>query len=189
VIHHNDAHELTHQPGNEASRREAEAEAEAEPEFFPRPDGEWQGMLVSRVDRQICQETLHCGMALACRSDGLCGPCEADGDCAEGEACVLDHCIPGGLVECRSRKDCAAADPLALCVLSGPTGNEPRGNSRTRSYCLSADQPVPGHEQQDLEQAEKILEAALRDSVYERPAVTDDDLLAILRSARQEGTK
>ena len=84
-------------------------------EFFPRPEEEWQGMLVRRAWRAPCDVSSDCGLALACRA-GVCGPCESDSDCAEGEGCVLDHCVRQRSIGCRARRDCAAGE---LCILSG----------------------------------------------------------------------
>jgi hypothetical protein len=152
------------------------------PGFFPRPPDEWQGMLVSMVGRQLCEQTSNCGLALSCRSDGMCGPCEDDRGCGAGEACVLDHCLRANLLGCRSRKDCASAGSGALCVLTGPTGNEVRGNSKTHAYCSVPGQPVPGFERQDAEHHQAAIQVG---GPSERQPVAEADLLKVLRSANE----
>jgi hypothetical protein len=110
------------------------AELPAAPQrLHPRDPGEWQGMLVDLSRRPPCGQSARCGMALACREDGLCGPCRTDGDCAVGEGCVLDHCVPSAQVGCRRRADCAGED--AVCLLTGYSA-DPRGNAGMRSECL-----------------------------------------------------
>lgn len=114
--------------------------------YHPRDADEWQGMLVDMSMRQLCDESSRCGLGLSCLADGKCGPCERDADCAAGEACVLDYCLPASNVECSAREDCAHVSDDAYCVLSGLTGGEPRGNSDMRSYCLASsggDAPDP----------------------------------------------
>lgn len=111
------------------------AEAQCPPparEFHPRPEDEWQGMRVRVGNQPICAGKSSCSFALACR-DGLCGPCLADEDCAGGEVCVLDHCLIGENVTCRSYSDC---DEGSLCVLSGYSAGY-RGNGDMRAQCLS----------------------------------------------------
>lgn len=107
--------------------------------FHPRDPEEWQGMRVHLADRATCASTERCGLAMACQG-GLCGACTVDGDCAAGEACVLDHCLRREAVACRSRRDCGGA---ARCVLSGYS-DDPRGNGEMRAACL---EPQGGTEQ------------------------------------------
>lgn len=134
--------------------REPAAAERANPDPAPRlhardPD-EWQGMRVA-LDRQVvCADPAGCGLALACH-DGRCGPCRHDTDCADGEACVLDHCLREANVACRTRSDCGSADEL--CVLNGYTGGDPRGNTALRSFCLA---PRGGVAQREGEHAAAI---------------------------------
>jgi hypothetical protein len=98
---------------------------------FPRPAEEWHGMLVDLAVATTCDETIHCGLALVCRG-GTCLPCERDGECEAGMACVLDHCVAKERVSCRLRKECGEK---AACILSGYS-SDPRGNGDMRAYCL-----------------------------------------------------
>jgi hypothetical protein len=86
------------------------------------------------------------------------------------------------LIKCRSRKDCASAGTDALCVLTGLTGNDIRGNTKMGSYCSVPGKPVPGWEKQDEEHAR--AHAPVSDGIYVRPPVTEGDLLDVVRSAR-----
>ncbi len=88
-------------------------------------------MLVDVTFPQVCSASSNCGLALACKEDGFCGPCESDAECAAGERCVLDHCLLAENVHCASRRQCAADE---LCILSGytPVG---RANAEMRSFC------------------------------------------------------
>ena len=88
-------------------------------------------MLISTDAVPPCEESATCGLARACKA-GKCVACSADGDCAGGEVCVLDHCIARDLAGCRSRTDCASGD---LCALSGYSSLA-RGNEGMRSLCL-----------------------------------------------------
>lgn len=102
------------------------------PAYSARDANEWQGMRIDMSNPQICRETRHCGLALACTA-GACGPCRADAGCMAGEACVLEHCVRNENADCRRRADCEGD---ALCVLTGySTG--PRGNEDMRSMCLA----------------------------------------------------
>lgn len=102
--------------------------------YYPRPESEWQGMLVDTAHQSYCDgKASSCGLAMAC-TDNRCGPCLEDSDCGLGESCVLDHCIVSEQMECRSSADCG---PGSLCVLSGYSA-DPRGNADTRSYCQTA---------------------------------------------------
>jgi len=135
------------------------AEAPKE-QWHPRPADEWQGMLVDVSMPQYCETSALCGLALACDKDHRCGPCRFDPDCSNGEACVLDRCVPQKNVGCRSRADCASLGPEALCVMNGLTGNEPRANSQLKSFCQA---PVGGEVQtpeSNLERRAVQLETA-----------------------------
>lgn len=105
-----------------------------DPQLAPRDPDEWQGMLINMSFRARCQDSAGCGLALACREDGLCGPCVSDVECAVGEACVLQHCILGSYVECRYRRDCRGGEEM--CILVGEEGG-PRGNEGLRAICES----------------------------------------------------
>jgi hypothetical protein len=102
--------------------------------YHPRPEGEWQGMLVDLAIQPPCERSEQCGMARACVG-GRCAPCTSDSDCAAAEVCVLDHCVLRIQANCRVRKDCRDED--AMCVLSGYTA-APRGNEKTRADCISS---------------------------------------------------
>ena len=115
-------------------------------DYVPRDPGEWQGMRVDRSRQAFCQTKDGCGLAMACIA-GQCGACTADADCAEGEACVLQHCLRAELVSCATRHDCA---PGELCTLSGYSGGGTRNNERMRSECIP---PVGGVAQRAGEQA------------------------------------
>jgi hypothetical protein len=104
------------------------------PTFHPRPQEEWQGMLVDTSQQALCDVSARCGLAMACR-EGRCGPCERDAHCDAGEVCVLDHCVKQELASCRSRRDCREEE--ALCILSGLSPGA-RGNETMRSLCLGA---------------------------------------------------
>jgi hypothetical protein len=88
-------------------------------------------MRVDLTNQALCAAVDGCGLAMACRA-GRCGPCAVDGDCASGEACVLEHCVPATAVGCRGRRDCGAGE---LCVLSGYS-DDPRGNRDLRATCI-----------------------------------------------------
>ena len=114
-----------------------------------REPGEWQGMRVDADDAAVCDESARCGMGLAC-VDGRCGACAADADCAVGEACVLDHCVPAPQVACRGRADCGSGE---LCVLSGVSGDA-RGNAGMTASCLA---PAGGQTQRPVDHAAAAL--------------------------------
>jgi hypothetical protein len=97
-----------------------------------RPADEWQGNRVCGP-YPPCERSDHCGIALACLA-GLCRACTQDEDCAAGEGCALDHCMPTQQIACRTRRECADG---SLCILSGITGGTARGNEDMRAYCLS----------------------------------------------------
>jgi hypothetical protein len=63
---------------------------------------------------------------------GLCGPCRQDAECADGEICILDHCLLSRNAKCRSRRECAGEE--ALCILSGYSA-DPRGNAALTAEC------------------------------------------------------
>jgi len=102
------------------------------PVYHPRDKSEWQGMLVNMSMRALCKGARSCGLAAACL-DGQCGPCATDGQCGDGERCVLDHCVLAPNVHCRSHLDCSGDG--ALCVLSGYS-SDPRGNASMRADCV-----------------------------------------------------
>ena len=108
---------------------------EPPPEYAPRDAAEWQGMLVNLTHQALCDESVRCGLAMACRA-GQCGPCQSDADCGQGEGCAVQHCVPLAQVECRSRADCA--EPDDLCMLSG-LSSDTRGNAKLRAYCGSVE--------------------------------------------------
>jgi hypothetical protein len=110
----------------------ASSDAPGAPVYHPRDKSEWQGMLVNMSMRALCKGARSCGLAAACM-DGRCGPCATDGQCGDGERCVLDHCVLAPNVHCRSHRDCFGTD--ALCVLSGYS-SDPRGNADMRADCL-----------------------------------------------------
>ena len=97
----------------------------------PRDPREWQGMLVNLRMQASCDITARCGLAMACL-DGRCGPCAGDGDCAPGEGCAVQHCVPLANLGCRSATECR--DPDARCILSG-ISPDARGNAGMRAYC------------------------------------------------------
>ncbi len=101
------------------------------PRVIPRAAGEWQGMLVDVTFPQVCSRSSQCGLALACKSNGFCGACASDSDCAAGEKCVLDRCLLASNVSCRTHADCPEGN---LCILSGFTPGG-RANRDMRSYC------------------------------------------------------
>ena len=103
-------------------------------------------MLVDLTFRQVCSDSSVCGLALACKADGFCGPCVSDGECLTGEVCVLDHCLLRGNSTCRSRRDCGADE---LCTLTEYSQGR-RGNALLRSRCLA----WTGGEEQTAERQE-----------------------------------
>lgn len=100
--------------------------------FQPRDPQEWQGMLLHAGTPAPCESADGCGVARACKG-GKCVACEVDGDCANGEGCVLDHCLRKELISCRRRADC---ERDSLCILSGYSAQR-RGNETMRSFCVS----------------------------------------------------
>lgn len=103
------------------------------PQFHPRDDGEWQGMLVDLTSQAVCGAADGCGLAMACH-DAVCGPCTQDSECASGEQCVLDHCVESRNVSCTTAWDCRADE---LCVLSGYS-SDIRGNRDMLAFCQSS---------------------------------------------------
>jgi len=112
------------------------------PNRFARSSDEWQGMLHAEDDIWPCAEGF-CTRAKAC-IDGTCVPCVVDTECMREELCVLGHCVQEQRVECHARWDCSETD--ALCVLSGYTSMDPRGNANMQATCL---RPVGGDEAVD----------------------------------------
>lgn len=113
------------------------------PKYYPRPESEWQGMLVDTSLQSICEGKNSCGLAMACM-DNRCGACSVDADCATGENCVLNHCVIKKNTSCRTASDC---DTNEYCVLSGYS-SDPRGNKTTLAYC----QPITSGSQPTQEQ-------------------------------------
>jgi len=154
----------------------AGASNEAVDALHPRPAREWQGMLVDVSQRQYCEASSYCGLALACLDDRKCGPCQRDDQCASGEACVLDHCVASASAACRTRADCA---PDELCVLSGLSGGDPRGNTGMRAFCRPSSGGRPQDESApDARRAARLAEAAAQQPVA--PPVSPRDLRARL---------
>jgi hypothetical protein len=142
-------------------------------------------MRVDLSQRQYCEASSYCGFALACLGDQQCGACQRDEQCASGEACVLDHCVVAANVGCRTRADCAGAGAGpgagddAMCVLSGLTGGEPRGNGEMRSFCRSSSGGTPQDESApDARRAARLAAAAAQQPVA--PPVSAGDLRARL---------
>lgn len=152
-------------------------------ELHPRDPDEWQGMLVNTAVQQYCEATDFCGLALSCSPEQRCGPCTEDSQCASGEACVLDHCVIAENVTCRTRSDCAHLGDDALCLLSGLTGGDPRGNADMRSFCQV---PAGGMEQVASAERETRRQALLAGQKFE-PAVTSDALFERLAVALPAG--
>lgn len=146
-------------------------------DFHPRDLNEWQGMKVDLTQQPPCMVSAHCGQAMACNlATNLCGPCEADNDCSNDEACVLDHCVKSEKVTCRSRLDCTDG---ALCVLSGLSAG-PRGNVDMTSSCLVANKgttEAPGEPEEFPNHAEDLIQT--------QGAVHGGQLLESLRSSSQ----
>ncbi len=114
-----------------APRAAAVADGLATVRYAPRDPREWQGMRVNLALQASCDISAHCGLAMACL-DGRCGPCASDGDCAAGEGCAVQHCVPLANLGCRSAAGCK--DPEARCLLSG-ISPDPRGNAEMHAYC------------------------------------------------------
>ena len=115
------------------------------PQYRPRPESEWQGMPVDETIRVPCRQSGICSMALACLSDGRCGACSADSDCAGGEKCVLDRCLLQDLVKCTTASDCPEGE---LCVLTGLGGGD-KNNKGLRSLC-SGERRAPLQTREEL---------------------------------------
>jgi hypothetical protein len=147
------AAELNEQSEEEASPPEAE-------EYFPRPEGEWQGYLVSKLDLKPCESTNVCRRGLAC-SEGKCGACSSDAQCLESEACVLDHCITRTQVDCLKRADC---EENGYCVLVGTTSGQ-RGNESLRAVCMAETGENPYHQPPEEAPAEQASASSPRQPV------------------------
>lgn len=119
--------------------REATAPS-AEPSEQVRAPDEWQGMLVDTSVTPPCRTSPDCGLALACKG-GVCAACARDAECAAGEVCALEHCVPAKAASCRRRADCSAEG--AMCVLTGYSGADPRGNRDMRAHCVSPNDDPP----------------------------------------------
>lgn len=159
-------------PAPETARAQSELDrALGPPRWHPRPDGEWQGMLVNLNVQPPCDGPGLCGLARACKN-GRCGPCEFDAECAPGESCVLDHCVRSANVHCRRRADCG---PRSTCVLSGYSAGV-RGNQEMRAYCLAMESgasrgPAPPETPPEEDPRQNL---------------PDDELLKAANSARQQ---
>ncbi len=153
------------------------------PSYHPRPEGEWDGMLVDTSIQPYCAGAASCGLGRAC-IENRCTVCSRDSDCARGEACVLDHCVEQAKVTCRSREDCRGDE---LCVLSGYSA-DPRGNRDMEATCMEprggeepdpslvfdpdeiAEGQVPIPPVVDIEaMREEIAEAKVPESFFETP--------------------
>jgi hypothetical protein len=139
--------------------------------FKPRPEGEWDGMLVNLASQPPCLDGAVCGMARAC-IEGVCTACGSDHDCNPGEVCVLDHCLMSDRVSCRSTKECSNG---AKCTLSGYSADL-RGNADLSSRCVS---PRSGSGVEAADNAAQV--AAPRPEPAPR-AVTFDDEMARARA-------
>ena len=147
---------------------------EGVPRYHPRASGEWQGMLVNMTLRAACDASWRCGLAMACKADGRCGPCERDTECADGEVCVLDHCLRRELASCHTTRDCTERG--TPCILTGYSVGA-RGNSEMRSLCQSSS---GGRTQVALDPGSSAT--VRRDS----PVVDHQQLLRSLRDASVE---
>ena len=127
-------------------------------------------MLVDLTFRQVCSDSSVCGLALACKTDGRCGPCERDNECSPGEVCVLDRCLLESLVLCRTASDCPEDH---LCVTSTFAPGR-RGNQTMRSFCLASS----GGREQTEEDSIEDVEHEPADPIPVRPS----DLLERLRA-------
>lgn len=124
--------------------------------YAPREPAEWQGMLVNTTFQARCDTSSRCGLAMACHTD-QCGPCSNDSECANGEACSMQHCVVASLAACRTRADCPAAE---LCMLTG-YASDARGNLDMRAYCSGS--PPAEARRQEEEEAALAVELARAD--------------------------
>lgn len=143
------------------------------PNYFPRPENEWQGMLVELSSQAVCGEVDSCGLAMAC-IDHQCGPCVADSECASGEMCVLDHCVEARNVECKTTSECRDGE---LCVLSGYS-SDIRSNRDMVAFC----QPDEGGDDSERElELERERESEMEEAeMIPRPISIDDLRSALL---------
>lgn len=132
--------------------------------FAPRDAAEWQGMLVNTTFQASCDTSARCGLAMACSATGRCGPCTRDADCATGEACAMQHCVPAAAVACKSRVDCPAGE---LCMLTGYS-EDPRGNGDLRAYCSGSPPALARTVERDEAELEELARAE------PAPLATDD---------------
>jgi hypothetical protein len=79
--------------------------------LHPRPAHEWQGMRVDLSQRQYCEASSYCGLALACLEDRRCGACQRDDQCAGGEVCVLDYPVSARSLRARLEAQRPAPPP------------------------------------------------------------------------------
>jgi hypothetical protein len=147
------------------------------PRWFPRAPDEWQGMYVDLDMAPSCNESVDCGLALACVK-GHCTACRRDDDCARGEGCSIDHCLPLNALECRRRGDC---DEHHLCMLSG-ISPDPRGNETMRSTCVAIGAPPePAPAPTDIAPI-----GPPNPNPSAGPPLADEELLSAARNVRRE---
>lgn len=87
------------------------------------------------VDEEIappCESSTTCGLARACVR-GVCLGCVSDGECLDGERCVLQHCVRAENVHCRSKTECPDGE---VCLLTEYAAT-PRGNESIISACTT----------------------------------------------------
>lgn len=125
---------------------------------FARAEGEWQGMLPDREDVWPCTPDGGCGKARAC-IDGKCLPCLQDAECGGGERCVLEHCVRAELVACTRRRDCGTGE--AMCLLSGYSSLDLRGNAEMRAYCLAPGDRIGPTEEERLAESDRLAAEAV----------------------------
>lgn len=146
--------------------------------FHPRPANEWQGARVPNTpsDMPSCETSELCGLALACR-DGLCGACLTDPDCAEGERCILDHCLLAENVECSTRNDCAENE---VCLFRDDDSPGPRHNSSLMSVCWSREHPGPEQPGMPPQEENKVEQSTKQEIL-----VDVEDMLGSLRAGQE----
>jgi hypothetical protein len=121
-----------------AEPAQAQPVAPSEEFYYPRDPDEWQGLKPDLTEALGCEAKDGCNLALAC-IEGVCLPCQVDEDCAAGESCSMDHCVPTPNVTCRSRRDCGSEE---LCFLSGYSATA-RSNETMFAYCASSEGENP----------------------------------------------
>lgn len=119
-------------PESQGSSGRRSLEEPREEQYKRRAPEEWQGRPQDVRFREPCNDFGSCGYARAC-VNGVCGPCDSDSDCLQGERCVLDSCLLAEAVSCRTRADCGAEE---LCLIEEEQGsNGWRGNGVLFSGC------------------------------------------------------